>query len=129
MREMSERGATSPEQAAEDKRKAREVLDSGGDARLAYRLLSQAVEAAPDADSLVLMAEIEVANPLWRQRALDHFKQALDIEPRLTAAWLGLGNYWSLRGQPEKQCRCLEKILVYDPNNREVRSALDLLRK
>jgi tetratricopeptide (TPR) repeat protein len=126
---MDEREPMSPEKAAEDKRAARELVTSGGDKRAAYRLLSQAVEVAPDAESLAMMAEIEVANPLWRQRALDHFKQALEIEPRMTSAWLGLGNYWSLRGQPDKQCRCLEKILVYDPRNDEVRRALDLLRK
>jgi tetratricopeptide (TPR) repeat protein len=126
---MDDRVTISPERAAEDKKTARELLSSGGDARLAYRLLSQAVEVAPDGESLAMMAEIEVANPLWRQRALDHFKQAVEIEPRLTSAWLGLGNYWSLRGQPDKQCRCLEKILSYDPKNQEVRRALDLLRR
>jgi len=126
---MDDRVTISPERAAEDKKAARELLSSGGDARLAYRLLSQAVEVAPDGESLAMMAEIEVANPLWRQRALDHFKQAVEIEPRLTSAWLGLGNYWSLRGQPDKQCRCLEKILSYDPKNQEVRRALDLLRR
>jgi tetratricopeptide (TPR) repeat protein len=126
---MSEIAPPTPEQAAELKRQARELLSSDGDPRIAHRMLSRAIEAAPDADSLVLLAEIEVANPLWRQKALDHLKQALEIEPRLTSAWLGLGNYWSLRGQPDKQCRCLEKILSYDPNNREVRNALDLLHR
>ncbi len=126
---MAEWETTDAEKAAENKRTARELLSSGGDTRLAYRLLSQSVEVAPDADSLALMAEIEVANPLWRQKALDHFKQALEIDPRLTSAWLGLGNYWSLRGQPEKQCRCLEKVLAYDPRNDEVRHALDLLQR
>jgi tetratricopeptide (TPR) repeat protein len=126
---MGEAEPISPEQAAEDKRAAREMLGAGGDARVAYRLLSRAVEVAPDAESLAQLAEIEVANPLWRQRALDHFKQALEIDPRLTTAWLGLGNYWSLRGQPDKQMRCLERILGYDPGNGEARHALDLLRK
>ena len=114
--------------AALFKQQALDLLDSGGDARVAYRLLTQAVEASPDADSLVRMANLEIANPLWRQRALDHLKQALEIDPRLTAAWLGLGNYWSLRGEPAKQRRCLEKILAYDPNNRDARQTLDLLR-
>jgi tetratricopeptide (TPR) repeat protein len=126
---MSEIEPLTPEQAAEHKRRARELVSSGGDQRLAYRLLCQAIEVAPDAESLAMLAEIEVANPLWRQKALDHYKQALELHPRLTSAWLGLGNYWSLRGQPDKQCRCLEKILSYDPNNREVRNALDLLHR
>jgi tetratricopeptide (TPR) repeat protein len=110
------------------KQQALGLLNGGGDARVAYRLLTQAVESSPDADSLVRMAHLEIANPLWRQRALDHLKQAIEIDPRLTSAWLGLGNYWSLRGEPGKQRRCLEKILAYDPNNRDARQTLDLLR-
>jgi tetratricopeptide (TPR) repeat protein len=116
------------DEAAQQKQRAVDMLNSGGDPRVAYRLLSAALEVLPDAHNLVLLAEIEVANPLWRQRALDHLKQAIDLEPRLTAAWLGLGNYWSVRGQPEKQRRCLERILAYEPGNRDVRQALDLLR-
>ena len=115
-------------EAVEQKQRALEMLKGGGDARAAYRLLSAAVEVAPDAPSLAAMAEVEIANPLWRQQALDHLKQALDLDPHLTAAWLGLGNYWSLRGQPDKQRRCLEKILAYDPGNVDVRQALGLLR-
>ena len=118
----------SVEDAVELKQQARSIIRDGGDPRAAYRLLSRAGETAPDADSLVAMAELEIANPLWRQQALDHLKQALDMEPRLTAAWLGLGNYWSLRGQPDKQRRCLEKILSYDPGNADVRQALGMLR-
>ena len=116
------------DEAMEQKQRAHEMLKGGGDPRSAYKLLSGAVAVAPDAHSLAAMAEIEIANPLWRQQALDHLKQALDLEPRLTAAWLGLGNYWSLRGQPDKQRRCLEKILAYEPGNWDVRQALGLLR-
>jgi len=116
------------DEAAELKQRAQDVLAAGGDPRTAFKLLSAAVLAAPDAQSLVVLAELEMANPLWRQQALDHLKQALELEPRLTAAWLGLGNYWSLRGQPDKQRRCFEKILAYEPGNHDVRQALELLR-
>ena len=120
--------AVTAAEAAEFKRQARELLAGGGDPRVACRLLGAAVQAAPDAPSLVALAELEIANPLWRQQALDHLKHALDLEPRCTAAWLGLGNYWSLRGQPDKQRRCLQKILAYEPGNDDVRLALELLR-
>ena len=116
------------DEAAELKQRAHEVLRSGGDPRIAYKMLASAAEAAPDASTLVAMAELEISNPLWRQQALDHLKQALDLAPRMTAAWLGLGNYWSLRGQPDKQRRCLEKILAYEPGNHDARQALELLR-
>jgi len=64
---------------------------------------------------------------LWRQRALDHLKLAMVLNPQLTPGWLALANYWGLRGAPEKQRRCLEKILAYNPANPDVRDALELL--
>jgi tetratricopeptide (TPR) repeat protein len=116
------------DRAVDDKRRAYEMLASGEDRRAAYRLLARGVEVAPDADGLVMMARIEVANPLWRQKALDHLKKAIDLDPKATAAWIELANYWSLRGEPDKQLRCLEAVLRYDPKNGDIRRTLDLLR-
>jgi hypothetical protein len=115
------------ERLEEDKRQGVAILQRGGDPRLAYKLLQPAVDAVPDADHLVVLAEIEISNPLWRQRALDHLKLAMVLNPQLTPGWLALANYWGLRGQPEKQRRCLEKILVYNPANTDVLDAIDLL--
>jgi tetratricopeptide (TPR) repeat protein len=115
------------ERAQANKERARQILDSGGDARLAVRLLSDAVEVIPDAVSLTLLADLETANPLWRQRALDHLKHAVAIDPKYTPAWLAIANYWSLRGQSDKQVRCLQKILSYEPANNDVREALRLI--
>lgn len=112
------------EQAQRDKEQALALLAQGGDERQAVRLLSRAVSLLPDPHSLVRLAEVEVANPLWRQRALAHLKQALEMEPTFTPAWLALANYWALRGDTEKQRRCLENVLKYDPQNRDVREAL-----
>lgn len=112
------------DQAQRDKEQALALLAQGGDERQAVRLLSRAVSVLPDPHSLVRLAEVEVANPMWRQRALAHLKQALEMEPTFTPAWLALANYWALRGDTEKQRRCLESILKYDPQNRDVREAL-----
>lgn len=112
------------EKARQDKEKALTLLAQGGEERQAVRLLSRAVSLLPDPHSLVRLAEVEVANPMWRQRALAHLKQALEMEPTFTPAWLALANYWALRGDPEKQRRCLNSILKYDPQNHEVREAL-----
>ncbi len=116
------------EQAQREKEQALAILAQGGDERQAVRLLSRAVSVVPDPESLVRLAEVEVANPLWRQRALAHLKQALEMAPTFTPAWLALANYWALRGDTEKQRRCLENILKYDPQNPDVREALLHLR-
>ncbi|MCS7181692.1 MAG: hypothetical protein NZ869_01045 [Thermoanaerobaculum sp.] len=112
------------EQAQKDKEQALAMLAQGGDERQAIRLLTRAVSILPDPHSLVCLAEAEVVNPLWRERALAHLKQALEIDPKFTPAWLALANYWGLRGDASKQRRCLENILKYDPQNRDVREAL-----
>lgn len=115
------------EQAEEHKTRAYEILRSGGDPRQAHKLLVKAVEVAPDATALTVLAELEMHNPLWRPRALERLKQATTLAPRHTSAWLALANYWSLRLQPDKQRRCLERILSYEPLNREARQTLELL--
>lgn len=115
------------DKAEADKQTAIRMLDSGGDARVAVRMLSAAVEVSPDPDSLVVLALVEQANPLWRQKALDRLKKAVAMSPRHSGAWLAIANYWGVRGDKDKQRRAMQKILAYDPNNREVREALDLL--
>ena len=105
---------------------AKHLIDIG-DLRKARLMLEQLVEMAPDADTLVTLASLEIDNPKRQADALDHIKRALEISPQLTEGWLMLANYWGLRGQQEKQKRCLEKILTYDKNNRDVRDAIELI--
>ena len=114
-------------QAEREKVAAVRMLQTGGDPQKAYRLLARAVEVSPDAVALVQLADIELANPLWRARALVRLRQATELQPTCTEAWLALANYWSLRGARDKQRRCLERILAYDESNVDVRQALSLL--
>ena len=90
-------------------------------------MLEQLAEKEPEAETLVTLASLEIDNPKRQPSALEHIKRALELSPQLTQGWMMLANYWSLRGQPEKQKRCLEKILTYDKNNRDVRDALELI--
>ncbi len=74
-----------------------------------------------------MLAKIEIERPTTQGQALEHLRLATVGNPQLTEAWLLLANYWGLRGQPDKQKRCLEKILSYDPRNRDARDAVELL--
>ncbi len=105
---------------------AKHLIDLG-DLRKARLMLEQLVQTAPDAETLITLASLEIDNPKRQPAALEHIKRALEIQPQHTQGWLMLANYWGLRGQPEKQRRCLEKILTYDKNNRDVRDALELI--
>jgi len=105
---------------------AKHLIDIG-DLRKARLMLEQLAESAPDADTLLTLASLEIDNPRRQPAALDHIKRALEIAPQTTLGWMMLANYWGLKGQPDKQKRCLEKILTYDKNNRDVRDAIELI--
>jgi tetratricopeptide (TPR) repeat protein len=106
---------------------AAKVLIAKGDLRKARLMLEGLVKESPDAEALLQLAQLEIDNPKRAAAALDHLKQAVLIAPEYTEAWLTLANYWSLRGQTDKQKRCLEKVLTYNPANKDVRLALELL--
>jgi len=105
---------------------ARKMIGKGS-VQTAVRLLTEAVELKPTAESLLMLAELELDRPPLHAKALEHLKQATELDPRNTRAWLLLANYWSLRGQPEKQRRCLERILAYEPNNNDIRDAIAMI--
>jgi Tfp pilus assembly protein PilF len=106
---------------------AARALIEKGDFRKARLMLEAVVKQGPDAEALFLLAQLEIDNPKRAPDALEHLKQAVVIAPQYTEAWLLLANYWSLRGQTDKQRRCLEKVLAYNPANKDVRLALELL--
>ena len=103
------------------------ALIAKGDFRKARLMLEAIVKESPDAEALLMLAQLEIDNPKRAASALEHLKQAVVIAPEYTEAWLTLANYWSVRGQADKQRRCLEKVLAYNPANKDVRMALELL--
>jgi hypothetical protein len=101
------------------------ALASGTDTQTPHRLLFQAVALAPEPAFLFKLARLELGEARWHSRALAHLRQALELDPALTEAWLALGEYWAARGRQDKQRRCAEKILSYDPNNSEAREIIE----
>lgn len=91
----------------------------------AAQLLDQAVRLMPDPETLLLLSQVEFRNPMWAQRALDRLRHAVALNPKFTKGWLELANYWGMRSQIDKQKQCLEKILAYDPGNKDARAALN----
>lgn len=118
--------APSPEDLAGTLVYARQLV-ARNELRRAARLLEEFVTRIPDPEALLILAKIELERPATQVQALEHLRLATVGNPQLTEAWLLLANYWSLRGQPEKQKRCLEKVLSYDPRNRDARDTIELL--
>ena len=116
------------ELAAANLRRARELVRSR-EFGLAVELLDQAVRLCPEPDALVFLAQLEFRNPMWIQRALDHLKHAVALDPTNTDGWLELANFWGARNDVERQRACLEHILAYDPKNADVHVALQTLRE
>ncbi len=105
---------------------ARSLVEAG-QLRKARLMLEGLVKQTPEAESLLMLAKLELDNPKRQPTALEHLKQAVVLAPDYTEAWLTLANYWGLRGQTDKQRRCLEKVLTYNPANKDVRLALELI--
>jgi Tfp pilus assembly protein PilF len=101
-----------------------EALVRAGDFGAAVQLLGEAVRAEPTADSLLMLARLELRNPMWANRVLGHLREAIAIEPQHTDAWLELAAFWGKKGQKERQRQCLEKIVAYDPGNPDATRAL-----
>ena len=108
--------------------RARELLRAG-DVGMAVQLLDQAARLNPTAETLVWLARAEFKNPMWSQRALDHLKHAVALDPECTQAWLELANFWATRNKIDHQRQCLEKILEYDPDNVDVKAGLSSLKR
>ena len=117
-----------PVDAAAEKITMANSLIGEGKLPSAVKLLGEAMELCPDPRTLLDLARLELGNPAARQRALDHIKQSLTMDPKFTEAWMELANYWGVRGNPERQQGCLAKILSYDPNHREAREVLEALK-
>ena len=124
--EFDEPGATPADDPAATLAQAKQLIASN-EQRKAAKLLEQVVAQIPDPEALLLLAKIEIERIQTQPQALEHLRQATAAHPQLTEAWHMLANYWSLRGQPEKQRRCLEKILAYDPRDLDARNTLQLL--
>ena len=117
---------TSAELAQKHLEFAQKMLEKG-DVRRAVKYFEQAAELSPSEETLYTLAQIELERTDQHNKALEHLKQAVALNQQHTPSWLLLANYWGVRGQEEKQRRCLEKILAYDPKNRDARDAVELL--
>lgn len=98
---------------------------AAGDVRRALRFLELSAEQEPCGSTLLLIAQIELGRPDLQHKALEHLKLAVSVEPRHTASWLLLAEFWAARHETDKQRRCLDKILAYDPTNAEAQRALN----
>lgn len=104
-------------------RKADE-LAKRGDLGGAVTLLEQAVRFRPEPSTLVALARLQLRNPMWINRALDHLRHAVAMEPQYTEAWLEMARFWAHRSQAARCRECTEKILAYDPHHVEARELL-----
>jgi curved DNA-binding protein CbpA len=106
-----------------NRRRAHELVRLGKVGE-AVQLFDQIVRLDPVADELVQLAQLELRNPMWAQRALNHLKAALSLDAQQTSAWLELARFWERRKRVDKQRECLRKILDYDPENKDVQASL-----
>lgn len=119
-----QRTAARSEVVEANTRRAAELIRSG-DYGMAVELLDQAVRFDPRPDTLLMLARLELRNPMWSQRGLSHLRMAVSLQPDCVEAWLELAKFWARRQQPSKQAQCLERVLEREPDHPE---ALRLLK-
>ena len=85
-------------------------------------MLGRALDAFPAASVMLLLAELELAEPHLRAQGLERIQRVLAKAPRATEGWLMLASYWAERQQPDKVRACAAKILAYDPDNPDARA-------
>lgn len=105
-------------------------LIKAGEFGAAIQLLDQAVRFDPQPEVLLMLAKLELRNPMWAQRGLNHLRLAVSVEPELTEAWWELAKFWGRRREFNRQSQCLAKVLEQDPENVEARNMVaDLKRR
>lgn len=127
-REEARRSQAQLEVAQANVRRAQEAIRVN-DVGLAVQLLDQAVRFDPKPENLLMLARLEFRNPMWAQRGLDHLRQAVTVDPRFTEGWLELARFWAKKQRHDRQCQCLERVLAYDPHNREALTAMKPAKK
>jgi hypothetical protein len=115
------------DQAAGNVKRAKEMI-AAGNMSGAVDLLDQTVRTNPEPAVLLQLARLELRNPLWAKRAVDHLRHAVSIDPRFTDGWIELAQYWKSRNEAMRQRECLVKVLSYDPGNREAQDALRAIK-
>ena len=115
------------ELTAANERRARELL-ALGQVNQAVELLDQVVRLKPEPATLLQLARLELKNPMWLERAVDHLKHAVSVDPRFTDGWLELAEFWKSKKDVERQRQCLQRILSYEPGNRQAQIAMGELK-
>jgi hypothetical protein len=104
-------------------KRAKEMIAAGNTSG-AIPVLDQAVRMNPDPATLLMLARLELKNPIWAQRAVDHLRHAVSLNSRLTEGWLELAAIWKSKNDLTRCRECLVRVLSYDATNREALEGL-----
>jgi curved DNA-binding protein CbpA len=116
-------GGGKDESPAAALKRAKEMIASGNNSG-AIATLDQAMRVNPDPTTLLLLARLELKNPILAQRAVDHLRHAVSLNSRLTEGWLELAAIWKSRNEIVRYRECMMRVLSYDPNNRDALDGL-----
>ncbi len=97
--------------------KRADELIRDGEIFSALQMLEQAcaIEARPAA--LLKLAQLQLKNPKWDEKALRTLHKALEAEPDFIDAWLELADFYDRRNDEGRRRKALEKVLSLDPNH------------
>lgn len=112
------------ERLVEASLKRADELVRDGEMHSALQMLEQVCRMEPTAVSLVKLAQVQMRNPKWSDRALNSLKRALELDPASIDGWMELASFWQRQGNSERQERALAKVLQIDPEHHAALEAM-----
>ncbi len=97
--------------------KRADELIRDGDIFSALRMLEQACQLDPRPAGLLKLAQLQLKNPRWSDKALRTLQRALEADPRFVEAWIELAEFWKREGNEDRRRKALETILSISPDH------------
>ncbi len=128
--DMPATGPTGERRDAEKREMARAqherslVYANAGDYHNAISLLEQAVKTDPRAEYWCALARMQSRNPSWTRRALDSYREGLQLDPQNPEIRFAIGQLYEQLGEFERARVQYHATVRANPNHREAAERL-----
>ncbi len=121
-----QRGSEKRELAQDCYRQGTQLL-AANDVSAAIDVLREAVRMDRKADYFSLLGQAEARNPAWTTRAINSFREAIQLDPNDVRARMGLGAAYEAQEDEAAAVEQYRAVLAAMPDNAEAQVALQRL--
>ena len=102
---------------------------NAGDVHNAIQLLETVVKTDPKLDYWCALGRLQARNPSWLRRALDSYREALQLDPQNGDVRFAIGQIFEQLGEPERARVQYGAAVRYNPNHVEAAERLGRLHE